>query len=77
METVYWTMKNGEDINIDEMSIEHLRNTLKMIVKQKERVSDFCPHTIEMADSFLDQEPTYHEDENEDDYYFDNFRFLR
>lgn len=32
-ETVYWTMKNGQRISIDDMDITHLRNTLKMIVK--------------------------------------------
>jgi hypothetical protein len=33
METVYWTMKNGQRISIDDMDVTHLRNTLKMIVK--------------------------------------------
>ena len=33
METVYWTMKNGQKISIDDMDTNHLRNTLKMIVK--------------------------------------------
>lgn len=30
---VYWTMKDGTKINVDDMSIEHLRNTLKMILR--------------------------------------------
>jgi nitrogen fixation-related uncharacterized protein len=30
---LYWTMKNGQQIDIDEMSESHLRNTLKMIVR--------------------------------------------
>ena len=34
MKKVYWTMKDGNKIDIDRMSIEHLRNTLKMIVRQ-------------------------------------------
>lgn len=33
METVYWTMKDGRRISIDDMDINHLRNTLKLIVK--------------------------------------------
>lgn len=37
METIYWTMKNGQKINVDEMSIEHLRNTLKMIIRNREK----------------------------------------
>jgi hypothetical protein len=30
---VYWTMKDGRKIDIDKMSIKHLRNILKMIIR--------------------------------------------
>ena len=30
---VFWTMKDGTQIDIDNMSINHLRNTLKMIIR--------------------------------------------
>jgi hypothetical protein len=30
---VYWKQRNGELISIDNMDINHLRNVLKMIVK--------------------------------------------
>lgn len=30
---VYWTMKDGNKINVDHMDLNHLRNTLKMIIK--------------------------------------------
>lgn len=33
METVYWTMKNGQKIDVDTMDLQHLRNTLKMLIK--------------------------------------------
>lgn len=33
MEKIYWTTKTGEKINIDDMSVNHLRNTLKMIIR--------------------------------------------
>jgi nitrogen fixation-related uncharacterized protein len=33
---LYWTMKNGQQIDIDEMSESHLRNTLKMIVRNSQ-----------------------------------------
>lgn len=33
METVYWTRKDGKRISIDDMDVNHLRNTLKLIVK--------------------------------------------
>ena len=32
-DTVYWTMKNGQKISVDDMDIDHLRNTLKMIIR--------------------------------------------
>jgi hypothetical protein len=31
--TVYWTQSNGVKVDIDTMDIQHLRNTLKMIVR--------------------------------------------
>ncbi|MCP4761540.1 MAG: hypothetical protein GY870_07145 [archaeon] len=33
----YWKTKDGKRIDVDEMSIEHLRNTLKMIIRNRER----------------------------------------
>lgn len=38
MEKVYWTMKNGQKIDVDTMDVQHLRNTLKMIIRNKTRV---------------------------------------
>jgi len=32
----YWKTKNGDKINVDEMDITHLRNTLKMIIRNME-----------------------------------------
>jgi len=37
-ETVYWTMKNGQKIDVDTMDVQHLRNTLKMIIKNQVRI---------------------------------------
>jgi hypothetical protein len=34
---IYWTMKNGTKINVDHMGQDHLRNTLKMIVRSIEK----------------------------------------
>jgi hypothetical protein len=39
MKKTFWTMANGAQIDIDNMSVEHLRNTLKMIVNNSIRVS--------------------------------------
>jgi hypothetical protein len=34
--TYYWTTKTGEKINVDDMDLTHLRNTLKMIIRNVE-----------------------------------------
>ena len=36
-EPVYWTMRDGKQIDIDEMSVQHLRNTLKMLVRNSQK----------------------------------------
>ena len=33
MEAIYWKQKDGTQINVNDMSITHLRNTLKLIIK--------------------------------------------
>jgi hypothetical protein len=30
---VYWTMKDGRKINVDDMDMNHLRNALKMLIR--------------------------------------------
>lgn len=35
---VYWTMKNGQQIDVDLMDENHLRNTLKMILRNRQKV---------------------------------------
>lgn len=37
-EIVYWKMRNGKLISVDEMDINHLRNTLKLIIKNENRI---------------------------------------
>jgi hypothetical protein len=38
MSIVYWIMKDGNKISIDDMDINHLRNSLKMVVRGLERL---------------------------------------
>lgn len=33
----YWKMRNGESISIDDMDLNHLRNVLKMIVRNSNK----------------------------------------
>ena len=48
-EVLYWTMKNGTKVDIDQMSENHLRNTLKMIVRNWHQVPNNCPNNVESA----------------------------
>ena len=57
METVYWTMKNGQKIDVDTMDTQHLRNALKMVIRAKRTQSTPVPKfqvhgeiAIELAD---------------------------
>jgi len=62
---LYWKMKNGQQIDIDEMSENHLRNTLKMLVRNtqaKPQVSKTRIGNIE-ANFFEAQNNEYIEDE--------------
>ena len=36
---VYWKMRNGELISVDDMDINHLRNALKMIIRNREKAT--------------------------------------
>ena len=38
MSKVYWKQRNGELIDIDTMDINHLRNTLKLVLRNRETV---------------------------------------
>ena len=35
---IYWKQRNGELIDIDDMDINHLRNTLKLVLKNRQTV---------------------------------------
>ena len=75
METIYWTTKNGTKIEIDKMTIDHLRNTLKMIVKQNQNINKKCPHNANDAMVFSGEEikaltnKSQYQLENEDNYW--------
>lgn len=55
----YWRMRNGELIDIDKMSVTHLRNALKMIVRNR-RVSHVKVEINgEIAQEFADKAMLY------------------
>ena len=48
-EPVYWKMRNGELISVDDMDINHLRNVLKMIIRNNQKIQTTCPHNATQA----------------------------
>ena len=55
-EKLYWTMKNGEKIDIDQMTESHLRNTLKLIIRRSQKVQNNCPTNVDMVIDMVEQE---------------------
>lgn len=69
--TYYWVTRKGENINVDDMDIKHLRNTLKMIIKnnqpkQKNKI-EFNLRG-DMANQFNEQQEEMEYDEFPDTY---------
>jgi len=56
METIFWTMKDGKQIEVDHMTIKHLRNTLKMLIKNHNKAKTNPKFQIngEIAQSMID-----------------------
>ena len=59
-EIVYWKMRNGRLISVDDMDINHLRNVLKMILRNREKAIQAKPKVKvkfklngDMAQSFI------------------------
>ena len=46
--TIYWTTKDGRDILINEMSNNHLVNTIKMLLRQEEEDQLMSEHIGDM-----------------------------
>lgn len=40
---VYWKMRNGRLISVNDMDINHLRNVLKMIIRNREKAIQAKP----------------------------------
>ena len=45
-DVVYWKMRNGELISVDEMSADHLRNVLKMLIRNQRRIDDAKTYSV-------------------------------
>lgn len=66
-ELVYWKMRNGELISIDDMDVNHLRNVLKMIINNRKKAITPKPIPFklngDMANEFHE---SYLSDEDDD-----------
>ena len=51
---VYWKMRNGKLIDVDLMDVNHLRNVLKMIIRNNQKMQITCPHNISDAETLAD-----------------------
>ena len=82
----YWTMANGQQIDVDHMDITHLRNVLKMILRnieaQKALIAQTSrkKHHIELNGDMAQQfHENYFADQQDADEFFDDdegFRFM-
>jgi hypothetical protein len=73
----YWKMRNGDLISIDDMDINHLRNTLKMIVKNSNKHKKQVAFELkgDMANEFNNSHLADKDDDRFDNEY--NYNYLR
>lgn len=66
----FWTTKTGQKIDIDQMSETHLRNTLKMIVRNKQTpvASNRVRAVGNIESNFFEELCKEYEQDNEDFY---------
>lgn len=62
----YWKMRNGELISIDDMDVNHLRNVLKMIVKNSNKHKEEFKLQGDMAEQFNESYDDYVNDFQEE-----------
>ena len=85
MSKVYWKMRNGELIDIDDMDINHLRNTLKLVLRNRETVvkqilkskrTNFMLHG-DMANEFNETYSSDKDDDRFEDSFDDEYSYTR
>ena len=76
-EKIYWKMRNGNLIDIDDMDIEHLRNTLKLVLRNRHTVIKqmFKSKTnyIELHGDMANESLESHLSDEDDDRFEDSF----
>ena len=59
---IYWTTKDGTKIDVDTMSESHLRNTLKMLIRNnpvKEPTASVVPFSKSEVDAITSRDTEY------------------
>ncbi len=73
----YWVTTEGKEIDIDEMDLQHLRNVLKMIIRNnreamlqrlKKRLMQEAVLNGEMANAFNDAQSFYEDEDQQETY---------
>jgi len=75
MSEVYWTMKNGKKISVDDMDVQHLRNALKMVIRniQNRKVKP-NKQIGNIESNFLEEQYKDWENDFYDDFFYGDFR---
>lgn len=60
-----WKMKNGRCIDVDEMSTEHLRNTLKMIIRNNEKNKEKREYIFQLEGDMAEEFNRLQDEEDE------------
>lgn len=55
----YWITKNGNKIDVDEMTVEHLRNALKMLIRNKAINKTFDETKTQILKDLKSDEPFF------------------
>lgn len=53
-EVVYWKMKNGVSISVDDMDINHLQNAFKFLIKRHSQVLQHTNNIIQKYNDVVD-----------------------
>jgi hypothetical protein len=69
---VYWKMRDGKLISIDDMDINHLRNVLKMIIRNGQKAKALKSETLFKLNGDMTNEFHKSHMSNEDDDRFDH-----
>jgi len=65
----YWTTKDGTKVDVDEMSTDHLRNTLKMILRNIENAKSKPKSMGNIEYQFQEAKWKHWQNEQEDEIY--------